>query len=189
MARLVSFNNVTLDGCFADRDGGIQWTVRSRSAPEFDAFVEENARTGGRLVFGRITYELMASYWPTPIASREDPAVAERMNAMPKVVFSRTLTRVSWSNTTLERADLEATVRRMKNDGGPDVAILGSGSVVSQLARAGLIDEFQIVVNPVILGAGRPLFDGITKPLPLELVKSRAFANGNVLLCYSPSPR
>src|SRR5581483_4158395 len=164
MARLVSFNNVTLDGCFADLDGGIQWTVRSRSDPEFDAFVEENARMGGRLLFGRITYEMMASYWPTPIASREDPAVAERMN-------------------------LEATIRRMKNDGGPDVAILGSGTIVSQLARAGLIDEFQIVVNPVVLGAGRPLFDGIKKPLPLELVKSRAFANGNVLLCYSPSAR
>jgi len=151
-----------------------------------DAFVADNAKGGGQLLLGRITYELMAGYWPTPVAIKNDPIVAERMNSLPKVVFSRTLDKASWHNTTLAQGDLAAAVRAMKSEPGPDMAILGSGSIVSQLAQESLIDEYQIVVNPVVLGKGRTMFDGVQKMLPLKLTKTRTFGNGKVYLCYEP---
>ena len=80
-----------------------------------------------------------------------------------------------------------AEIRKLKNEPGQDMAILGSGSIVAQLAAAGLIDEFQIVVNPIVLGQGRTMFDGVAHALPMRLVKSRVFGNGNVLLCYEPA--
>jgi dihydrofolate reductase len=187
MRRVVVFNQVTLDGYFAGVDGDISWFKGGDGDPEWDAFVEDNAQGGGVLLFGRITYELMASYWPTPMASRDDPVVAERMNHLPKVVFSRTLDKVSWDNTKLVKSDLTAQVRRMKRESGPDMVILGSGSIVSQLTEEGLIDEYQIVVNPVVLGEGRTMFEGVTERLILKLTKTRTFRNGNVLLCYEPT--
>jgi len=139
------------------------------------------------MVFGRITYEMMASFWPTPNAMKQAPVVAERMNNMPKVVFSRTLKNVSWKNTKLLKGDLPAEVRKLKQDAGMDMVILGSGSLVSQLAQEGLIDEYQLVVNPVVLGNGRTMFDGLKKTLPMKRTKTRAFGNGNVVLCYQPA--
>lgn len=185
MRRLVAFHNVTLDGFFADSSDDISWAHRDAGDAEWSAFVADNASAGDTLVFGRITYELMASYWPTPLAIQNDPVVAGRMNSMTKVVFSRTLREASWSHSTLVEGDVAAELRRMKREPGGDMAILGSGSIVSQAASEGLIDELQIVVNPVVLGKGRTLFDGIRGPLDLELTKTRTFANGNVLLCYA----
>lgn len=186
MQRLIVFNNVTLDGYFASVSGDFSWAHSGNDDAEFDAFVADNASHGGQLLLGRITYELMASYWPTPNAIKNYPVVAEGMNSMPKVMFSRTLDKVSWSNTRLLRGDLASEVRRMKKESGPGIAILGSGSIVSQLASEGLIDEYQVVVNPVVLGKGRTMFDGIKEKLPLKLTKARTFHNGNVLLCYEP---
>lgn len=103
-------------------------------------------------MFGRVTYEMMASWWPTPQAIKSMPDVAAGMNSMPKVVFSRTLDKVTWKNTKLAKSDPAIEVRKMKKEPGPGMAILGSGSIVSQLAEEGLIDEFQIVVNPIVLG-------------------------------------
>jgi dihydrofolate reductase len=183
MRKLMVFNNVTLDGYFADSNGDMRWAHKESQDAEFNAFVAENASGGGELVFGRITYELMASYWPTPLAMRNDPVVAEGMNKLPKVVFSRTLDKASWSNTKLVKGDLAAAMRKMKNEPGKDMAILGSGSIVSQLAQQGLIDEFQVMVNPVVLGKGRTMFDGVEKKLNLKLARTRSFGNGNVLLC------
>ena len=186
MRRLAVFNQVTLDGYFAGPGGDISW-AKGRQDPKFHQFVEENARGGGVLVFGRITYELMASYWPTPLAAQIDPVVAERMNNLPKVVFSRTLAAAAWSNTTLLKGDLAAEIRKLKRESGDDMTILGSGSLVAQLADAGLIDEYQLVVYPVVLGQGRTMFDGVKKPLFLTLTRSRTFANGNVFLSYVPA--
>ena len=186
MAKLVVFNQVTLDGYFAGTNGDISWAHKDNEDAEWNAFVADNAKGGGGLVFGRITYELMASYWPTPTALKNDPVVAERMNNLSKVVFSRTLDKASWSNTKLVKSDMVAEIRKMKKAPGEDMVILGSGSVVSQLAQEGLIDEYQIVVNPVVLGKGRTLFDGIKKKLTLKPTKTRTFGNGNVLLTYEP---
>ena len=112
--------------------------------------------------------------------------VAAGMNSMRKVVFSRTLARANWSNTQLVSTHIAAAVRRMKQEEGPGMAILGSGSIVAQLAPEGLIDEYQFVVNPVVLGAGRTLFEGLKQRLALKLVQSRTFKNGKVYLCYQP---
>lgn len=129
----------------------------------------------------------MANYWPTPQAMQNMPAVAEGMNKMPKIVFSRTLDKVTWANTTLFKSDLAAQVRKMKAQAGPEMVILGSGSIVAQLAQEHLIDEFQVAVIPVVLGNGRTMFDGIKEKLKLKLTKSCAFANGNVVLNYEPA--
>ncbi|HEU5262831.1 MAG TPA: dihydrofolate reductase family protein [Gemmatimonadales bacterium] len=186
MRKLVVFNQVTLDGYFADVRGDMSWAHKDANDAEWNAFLAENASGGGVLLFGRITYELMASYWPTPQALTNAPVVAERMNGMQKVVFSRTLDKASWQNTTLVNGDIVAAVRRMKNEPGPGMAILGSGSIVSQLTQVGLIDEYQLVVNPIVLGKGKSMFDGFTGRLLLKLTQTRTFGNGNVLLCYEP---
>jgi dihydrofolate reductase len=186
MRKLVVFNHVSLDGYFVDVNGDMSWAKADHQDEEWNAFVADNASGGGELVFGRVTYELMASYWPTPFAIENMPVVAEGMNSMPKVVFSRTLDQASWNNTKLVKGDMVAEVRRMKEDHGEGLAILGSGSIVSQLAQEGLIDEYQVVVNPVVLGKGRTMFDGVKEKLKLKLTKTRAFGNGNAFLCYEP---
>lgn len=186
MQRLISFTQVTLDGYFTGRNGDLSWAYEGQQDAEWNAFVAGNAGGGGQLLFGRITYELMASYWPTPVALERDPAVAEGMNKLAKVVFSRTLDKVSWDNTRLVKGDLATEVRRMKQAPGEGMVILGSGSIVSQLTQAGLIDEYQVVVKPVALGEGRTMFDGLRQKLALKLTETRAFTNGNVLLSYEP---
>lgn len=189
MPRLIVFNSTSLDGYFSDANGDMSFAHNPSDDPEWEAFVAGNARGEGRLLFGRITYELMARFWPTPLAAERMPVVAEGMNKLPKVVFSRTLDHASWSNTRLVKRDLAGEIRRMKKEPGPDIAILGSGSIVCQLAALGLIDEFQVVVVPVVLGKGRTMFDGTAHRMPLRLIRTRAFANGNVLLCYEPASR
>lgn len=185
MRKLAVFNSVTLDGYFTGTDGDMSWAHRGRQDAEWNDFVASNASGGGVLLFGRITYAMMASYWPTPAAMSNDPVVAKGMNDMPKFVFSRTLDKVSWSNTTLLKGDLAEEVRKLKQQPGPDMAILGSGSIVSQLAQERLIDEYQLAVVPVVLGKGRSMFDGVSK-MDLKPTKTRAFGNGNVFLSYEP---
>jgi dihydrofolate reductase len=182
MRRLIAFEQVSLDGFFVDGSGDMSWA--HKDDPEWNEFAASNASGGGALLFGRVTYEMMASYWPTPAAMQQAPSVAEGMNSMPKVVFSRTLKRASWKNTTLVKGDLAGEVRKMKKESGPGMAILGSGSIVSQLSAAGLIDEYQIVVNPIVLGKGRTLFETVDRKIVLKLTKTRAFGNGNVVLSY-----
>ena len=186
MPKLIAFSEVTLDGYFAGMNGDIGWAHQVKPDAEWDAFVAGNAQGGGQLLLGRITYQLMASYWPTSQAAANDPIVAEKMNSLPKVVFSRTLDKASWSNTTLLKGDLAAEIRRRKKEPAKDMAILGSGSLVSQLAQEGLIDEYQIVVNPIVLFKGRTVFEGVNEKLTLKHTQTRTFGNGNVLLCYQP---
>jgi dihydrofolate reductase len=187
MPKLGVFNTVSLDGYFVDGKGDMRWAHNTRSDPEWNAFVGGNASGGGALMFGRITYDLMSSYWPTPMAAKNTPEVAEGMNKMPKFVFSRTIDKASWNNTKVVKGNLAEEVRKLKSEAGPDIVILGSGTIVSQLAPEGLIDEYQIVVAPVALGKGRSLFETINEKLPLKLTKSRAFSNGNVVLWYEPA--
>ncbi len=187
LSKLIVFNSVSLDGYFTDRNGDMNWVHNPAQDEEWDAFVAGNAGGGGVLVFGRITYELMAGYWPTPIAARNDPIVAERMNNLSKIVFSRTLRQAPWSNTRLVKDGLAEEIRALKGGSGKDMAILGNGSIISQLTQEHLIDEYQIVVTPVVLGAGRTIFEGISGRLPMKLIKTRAFRNGNVLLQYVPA--
>jgi dihydrofolate reductase len=185
MPKLVVYNSVSLDGYFTDADGDMSW-VHKRD-PEWQAFVSENASGGGQLLFGRVTYDLMASFWPTALAAQSNPIVVERMNNMPKFVFSTTLDKASWNNTTLLKSDLPTEVRRLKRQPGPNIVVMGSGSIVAQLAAVGLVDEYQLVLNPLVVGDGRTLLEGVKKKLPMKLARSRAFGNGNVVLFYEPA--
>jgi dihydrofolate reductase len=184
MRKLIVFNMVSVDGFFVDSEGDMRWAHKNDA--EWNAFTSGNASGSGVLVFGRITYELMASYWPTPMALQNSPVVAKGMNEMPKIVFSRTLDKVSWSNTKLIKGDLAAEVRKLKQESGPDMVILGSGSIVSQLTQENLIDEYQLALSPILLGKGRTLFEGVQEKMNLKRTNSRSFGNGTVFVCYQP---
>ncbi len=184
MRRLTVFNSVSADGYFTDASGDMSWA--HKSDPEFNDFTASNAKGGGALLFGRVTYEMMAAFWPTPQAAKAFPDVAKGMNELPKVVFSKTMKKAAWRNTELVKTDPAAAVKAMKKAAGPDMVIMGSGTIVALLAETGLIDEYQLVVNPLVLGSGRTLFEGVSKRLPLKLVNERRFKNGNILVCYQP---
>ncbi len=186
MQKLIVFNHISLDGYFTDARGDMRFAQNPIPDAEWDAFVAGNAGGGGTLVFGRVTYDLMVSFWPTPLAEQQMPDVARQMNSLPKVVFSRTLTEASWNNTKLVKNDMAGEIRKLKQEAGGGMVIFGSGTIVSQLTQEGLIDEYQIIVDPVALGKGRTLFDGIQQKLSLKLKQSRSFGNGNILLCYEP---
>ena len=183
MAKLIVFNTVSLDGYFTDADSDMSW-IHSQGK-EWDDFVSGNAQGGGILVFGRVTYEMMAGWWPTPAALKAFPAVAAGMNRAEKYVFSKKLKKTDWSNTTILRGDPAEEIAALKKKPGPGLAILGSGSIVSRAAAAGLVDEFQMVMYPIVLGKGKTMFEGIPERIPLKLAGTRAFKNGNVLLRYT----
>lgn len=180
--RLSVFDSVSLDGFFTDASSDMSWA--HSQDPEWTRFQGENSGGEAELLFGRRTYDMMASFWPSPQAMQSMPAVAESMNRMRKSVFSHTLDSAAWQNTRVVKGDLATEVRRMKSEPGPPMVILGSGQIVAQLTQAGLIDEYQIAIVPIVLGAGRTLFEGVTARPRLKLVKSRAFGNGRVMLWY-----
>lgn len=185
MRKVHVFDNVSLDGFFTDANNDMSWAHKHDE--EWNAFASGNASGQAELLFGRVTYEMMAAFWPTPQAAQMLPQVAAGMNAMRKIVFSRTLDTVTWENTRLVKGDLVTEVTRLKQQPGPDLVILGSGSVVSQLTQARLIDEYQIVLNPIVLGRGRTLFETVEEKNPLKLTRIRQFKNGNVVVWYEPA--
>ncbi|WP_437510599.1 dihydrofolate reductase family protein [Sorangium sp. So ce1099] len=181
MGTLTVFNFMTLDGYFKGPNGDISWNSHGAEEGELAASALKSENT---LLFGRVTYEHMASFWPTPDAIKNAPAIAGGMNRAEKVVFSRTLQKAEWSNTRLVSGNLEEEVRRMKQVPGKNMTVLGSGSIVTQLAQAGLVDGFELMVNPVALGDGTPIFKGLKERLNLKLTETRTFRSGVVLLCY-----
>lgn len=184
MRRLSVFNLVTLDGFFAGEQGDISWhTVDD----EFQELAIHASNSGNVLLFGRVTYELMAGFWPTPEAIKTDPIVAAGMNTSEKIVFSKTLKSADWNNTRLVKDDMIGEVRRLKQQPGKDLTVLGSGSIVAQLAQARLIDEYNVLINPVALGRGKTMFEGVNGRLRLKLISIRTFRNGNVHLKYEPA--
>lgn len=186
MQRLIVFNLVSLDGYFVDAHGSMNWAKMNRDK-EFNEFVEGNASGKGALVFGRKTYELMIQYWPTPMAAQNDPVVAQHMNAARKFVVSKTLEKATWNNTTVLKGDAAEEIRKLKSQAGDGLCILGSGRLVAALAEEKLIDEFQAVVNPIALGRGRTMFEGVKEKVGLKLMNTRRFGNGSVYLCYEPA--
>ncbi len=183
MRLLNVFDFLSLNGFYKGPNGDISWNRHSEEEAEFS---REGASSGSTLLFGRVTYEMMASFWPTAAAQKMDPVVANGMNATEKIVFSRTMKNATWSNTRIVSGDIVAEVRKMKEGPGKGMTILGSGSIVTQFAAAGLIDQFQFMIYPVAIGAGTSVFSGIPAPLKLKLTASRVFKSGAVLLTYVP---
>jgi len=186
MRKLNVFNLVSLDGYFTGKGGDISWHMVD---DEFQELANKASNSGNTLLFGRVTYQLMAGFWPTAQALKMDPVVAKGMNASPKIVFSRKMKRVDWENTRLLKGNLIAEVKKLKRGTGKGLTILGSGSIVAQLADAGLIDQYEVLLNPVALGQGRSMFENVSRNLSLKLISSRVFKNGNVLLTYEPATK
>jgi dihydrofolate reductase len=182
MRKLTVFKLVTLDGFFAGQGGDISW---HNVDEEFQELAKEASNSGNTLLFGRVTYELMAGYLPTPEAIKNDPIVARGMNSATKIVFSRTLNKVDWNNTRLVKKDMLSEIRSLKQESGKDLTVLRSGSIVPQLTQERLIDEYQILLNPIVIGKGKTMFEGVKDPFSLKLTKTRVFGNGNVLMNYA----
>jgi len=176
---------MSLDGYIAGAGGDISW---HNVDEEFQELAKAASNSGNTLLFGRVTYQLMSSYWPTSEAIKNDPIVARGMNSAEKIVFSRTLDKVGWNNTRLVTGDMVSEVRRLKQGSGKGLTVLGSGSIISQLAQERMIDEFEILLNPVVLGQGKTMFEGVADRFSLKLIKARTFGNGNILLNYEPLP-
>lgn len=183
MRKIIIFNMVSLDGYFEGPNRMIDW---HNVDGEFNDFAIEQLDSAGGLIFGRITYELMAGYWPTKEAITDDPVVASKMNSLPKIVFSKTLAKADWNNTRLVKSDVNNEIRRLKEEPGKELYIFGSSGLCVTLIQNKFIDEFRVIVNPVVLGKGKPLFAGLKEYHKLKLIKTKTFKSGNVLLCYEP---
>ena len=182
MRKLSVFNYASLNGYFQGLNADTTWHEHDDESAQFSA---ESLRSGATLIFGRVTYDMMAGFWPTPAASEFMPELAKLMNAADKIVFSRELQTAEWSNTRVISSNLVTAVTQLKDEAGKPLLILGSGSLVTQLTAKGLIDEYQIMIDPVALPAGTPLFRGIKEPLRLKLLSTREFKSGSVLLTYA----
>lgn len=179
MRDIIVFNMITLDGFVAGPGGDISW--HNAGNEEFNDFAIKQLDTAGGLIFGRVTYEMMAGYWPH---DDDDPEVASRMNAIDKYVVSNTLQRADWNNTHLLGANFPDALAEAKRQPGKDLFVFGSATLCASLANHGLIDEYRLIVNPVVLGEGQPMFGREMAGTQLKLVSSRQFESGNVLLTY-----
>ncbi len=183
MRRVLLFMMVSVDGYYAGPNGDLDW---HNVDAEFNEFAIAQLKTAGALIFGRVTYQMMASYWPTEAAVLDDPEVAGYMNRLPKIVFSETLDKAEWNNTRLVKDDVGDEMRKLKRAPGQNLLVFGSANLAATLTRLGLIDEYRVIINPVVLGGGSPLFQGVTERLKLRLLSARTFRSGNVLLSYEP---
>lgn len=186
MRTLASFLMVSLDGYFeAPNPEDFEWhTVDD----EFNDFAVEQLDASDCLVFGRVTYQGMAAYWPTPAAIESDPQVAPRMNQTSKIVISRTLDRPhpKWNNTRLITRNIREELFRLKQQPGRDLLVLGSSNLTASLVSMGLLDQLRIMVNPVLLGQGHSVLGTAKERTRLNLLEHRTFRSGNVLLTYEP---
>jgi dihydrofolate reductase len=183
MRKIVMFNRITLDGFFARPNGEIDWFIHD---PEVD-IARHKMMNPDTFLSGRVTYQMFENYWPNvgrdPNAPQDARKIADELNQMTKVVFSKTLKEVTWENSKLVAGDVVKEASKLKQGNGPDIVIFGSGSIVQQLAGEGLIDEYLIVVTPVVLGTGKTLFQDV-EMFNLELLETRNYDTGNVLLRY-----
>lgn len=181
MRNVFLFMMVTTDGYFEGPGHDISWHNVDNEFVDFAVAQLDEADT---LVFGRRTYELMADFWPSESARREDPATAERMNGYSKIVFSTTLKTAGWQNTELHDGNPGEAIARLKRQSGKSIAVLGSSNLCLSLLEAHAIDEIRLMINPIAIGHGTSLFAGLKTPVKLSLENARQFKSGNELLTY-----
>jgi dihydrofolate reductase len=188
MRKLIADPIISLDGYFTSLKNQIDW---------FGGFDSEEwvwsgdiLRNADAMLYGRVTYEEFRQFWPTPDPKQMgiDPYLIERLNNLPKIVFSKSLTETPWKPASLVREDPGAAVAKLKQEPGKDMVVVGSGTLVASLLRDDLIDEYFIRVRPIILGAGRPLFVDPQARHPLKLVSAKTFKSGAVGLHYKSLP-
>lgn len=183
MRKIILFNLISLDGFFEGPNREIDWHNVDN---EFNQFAIEQLGKADVLLFGRVTYELMANYWPTSLAIENDPIVAGLMNNIQKIVFSRTLKSADWQNTRLVKTDARSEISKLKSLPGKDMFIFGSSDLSVSIYKDHLIDELRLMVNPILLGSGKTMFHGLKNRVNLKLINSKTFQSGNVLLYYQP---
>ena len=186
MSKLVLMMGVSLDGLSAHPDplGRRRGRGQPPEDPDLKARKLDWLRDAGLHLMGRVAYEEMARFWPT-----SDDEYAKPMNDIPKVVFSRTLATADWPHSTIARGDLADEIGVLKREPGPDMIAWGGATFAQSLTQLHLVDEYRLVVQPVVLGEGLALFAGLTAPVGLDLIEARAYADGTVLHIYRPAAR
>ena len=182
MRKISAYNFISLNGSYKGLNGDISW---HKHGAEENTYSEESLKHGNTLLFGRITFEMMASFWPTPMAYGQSPVVADGMNKAEKIVFSRTLKNTKWNNSVIIKDNIADEIRKMKQTPGNDMTILGSGTIITQFAEQNLIDEYQFMIDPVVIQNGTSVFENINCNLNLKLTETKTFNSGVVLLRYS----
>jgi len=187
MRKVIASSFVTLDGFMAGPQGELDW-----NEPYFDeemaTYIREQFRIVDTILYGRVTYELFAHYWPVQ-GVKDDPIFAEKINSLPKIVFSRTLEKVEWNNSRLVKDHIAQEIRSLKQQSGKNMVIDGSPTLIHSFTKLGLIDEYRIRLHPVVLGSGKRLFKDNSDRINLKLVESQTFRSGVVILHYQPAPR
>jgi len=188
MRKVIVSMNVTLDGFMAGIDCGLDWHFKTWNEEMARATAEQLSKAD-TILLGGITYRGMAQYWNSDpvnmIRPREDLDFASMLNSYPKVVFSKSMTSVTWHNARLAKRGIGEEVQELKHRKGKDMIVYGSGKIVTALTKLGLVDEFRMWVHPVVLGCGKPVFKGLSGILDLKLVNTKVFSSGVVILYYA----
>ncbi|HET9946703.1 MAG TPA: dihydrofolate reductase family protein [Patescibacteria group bacterium] len=186
MRKIILFMMVSLDGYVEGVDHDLSW---HNVDGEFNEFAAKQMSEAGTILFGRKTYQLMENYWPSKSGLEDDRIVANLMNTTPKVVFSHSLEKVVetniWKNVTLVKNNITEKIQQVKQENEKDIFVLGSNNLCVSLLEHNLLDEVRLMVNPIVIGEGTPLFLGIKTRQNLTLATTRVFNNGNVLLTYN----
>lgn len=181
MRKIIVLSYLTFDGFTASKDGSSKWIVWDKGV---DAYYVETQREADALFLGRTTYEGLKDYWSTSKSAGENPEMIEFSNKAKKYVFSKSLENAGWNNSEILRSIVPEEIEAIKNEPGKNIVVIGSGSIVSQLQNAGLVDEYRFISMPVILGEGKPYFTNLDDTLDLELVETKSFNCGSVLHRY-----
>jgi dihydrofolate reductase len=196
MRKVVVAEFITLDGYIVGPDEDVSWVIEGFDATMHNDLAESMSESFDLYVFGRVTYDIFAPYWPHAVpyepgdersvsAGKEDPRIIRALNETPKIVFSTTLEKAEWQNTRIMRGGLEDEIRRLKSEPGKSIQVQGSTTIVQALQRADLVDEYTLFVHPVVLGAGKRLFADGSARQNFELTAMKAYANGVVSATYS----
>jgi dihydrofolate reductase len=177
MRKVIVSNLMSLDGFFEGPNREIDWFLVE---DEFFEYAKDMLRSAETLIFGRVTYEHMAAYWPTAPSDE----IADKMNSLPKLVFSKTLESAGWNNTRVVRSDLSQEIARLRQEPGKDIVVLGSAKLASAMLRLSLVDEYRVLLQPILLGKGNLLFQGFSQTMRLKLGGTKLFGSGVILLRY-----
>ena len=183
MEKLKSFKLISLNGFYKGFNEDINWHQHGGEEAEYSV---ESLKSNDTLLFGRVTYEMMKSFWPTQMAYDSFPEVADGMNNSEKIVVSKTLQSTDWKNTQIINENLIERITELKKTSKKNITLLGSGKILIQLSNANLVDEYQIMIDPIFIENGEPILNNLNKNISLNLTKSKVFESGTILLCYKP---